>query len=176
MEGQILSNRAINWHMWVQAKLVSLSQAFKWPVPHARSDFKAEKLLYWTCESAGTCESKQAHSGKKIMKQGRGYTLNGMRSKTYIWGTFPTSILCTKHKNLNVCTKHTSFQLFFLRVRWVNESKKLDSFEHYYQVHYLPALLKNLFQFLLIFAHDQIKSYWVPRHSYCLSITWVLAG
>ncbi len=24
------------------------------------------------------------HSGKKIMKQGRGYTLNGMRSKTYI--------------------------------------------------------------------------------------------
>ncbi len=24
------------------------------------------------------------HSDKKIMKQGRGYTLNGMRSKTYI--------------------------------------------------------------------------------------------
>ncbi len=35
----------------------------------------------------------------------------------WIWGTFPTSILCTKHKNLNVCAKHTSFQLFFLRVQ-----------------------------------------------------------
>ncbi len=37
-----------------------------------------------------------------------------------IWGTFPTSILCTKHKNLNVCTKHTSFQLFFVRVIWTD--------------------------------------------------------
>ncbi len=40
----------------------------------------------------------------------------GRNELHWIWGTFPTSILCTKHKNFNVCTKHTSFQLFFLRV------------------------------------------------------------
>ncbi len=41
---------------------------------------------------------------------------HGRNELHWIWGTFPTSILCTKHKNLNVCKKHTSFQLFFLRV------------------------------------------------------------
>ncbi len=40
----------------------------------------------------------------------------GRNELHWIWGTCPTSILCTNHKNLNVCRKHTSFQLFILRV------------------------------------------------------------